>query len=178
MRWDLHLKSWSGTAVYSKFSFFRLIWFPSLCTHPSCQTCSPNAEGVKVFLSVSYRSLISQLASFSCLFWIIYFRCLSKAIGLKSPCTLLPLEERSFKSVCVYCLYSKFMLLCAFFHMQIAVPSLFWVKVAYEESFSLESWINNENIPKVPHLLCSFGEKFQGRDHKCVAHIQPIYGLF
>lgn len=61
-------------------------------------------------------------------FKIIYFRCFPMAVDLNIPGTLLPLEERSLKSVCVYCLYSEFMLLCAFFHMQIAVTSLFWAK--------------------------------------------------
>ena len=50
------------------------------------------------------------------------------ATDVKIPGTLLPLEESSLKSVCVYCLYSEFMLLYAFFHMQIAMTSLFWAK--------------------------------------------------
>lgn len=57
------------------------------------------------------------------------------AIDLKIPGTLLPLEERSLRSVCVYCLYSEFMLLCAFFFMQIAVTSLFGAKKWHMRNF-------------------------------------------
>lgn len=83
---------------------------------------SSSDEGAKFFLSHIPTGFI-QLP-----FKIIYFRYFPIATDVKIPGTLLPLEESSLKSVCVYCLYSEFMLLYAFFHMQIAVTSLFWAK--------------------------------------------------
>ena len=111
-----------SSPVFTKFSCFPLIYFFLLVLTPVARLVLQVMREQNSFFSHIPTGFI-QLP-----FKIIYFRCFPMAIDLKMPGTLLPLEERSLRSVCVYCLYSEFMLLCAFFHMQIAVTFLFWAK--------------------------------------------------